>query len=258
MHSCLYLGYLQHRRLTPVEHAFRYGLYLAYLDLDELPDLLACGYGLSRARFSAASFLRRDHFGDPQVPLPEAVREIVAQQTGSRPTGPIRLLTLLRNWGHYFCPLSLYYCFDPTGQTVDTVVAEVSNNPWHERHLYVLGSGNRIDGAPEFRFHHPKSFHVSPFMGMDMDYDWRLVEPRPTLTATIVNMRGDERLFEASLVLHRRELGRGTMFRTLLQHPWMTARVVQAIYWQALRLWWKKCPYYPHPRPGQTSEGQQQ
>lgn len=257
MHSCLYIGHLQHRRLMPVKHGFRYGLYLAYLDLDELPDLLKGNYGLSGARFSPASFLRTDHAGDPRVPLADAVREIAARQTGSRPAGPIRLLTLLRNWGHYFSPLSLYYCFDPAGRTVEAVVAEVTNTPWHERHWYVLWDGNRVGGPSGLRFLHPKGFHVSPFMGMNMNYEWELDQPGPTLSVAIANTLAGERLFEVSLALRRRELGRGAMFRTWLRHPWMTARVVKGIYWQALRLWWKKCPYHPHPQPASKDGGRQ-
>ena len=102
------------------------------------------------------------------VPLADAVRNLVEERTGWRPVGPIRLLTLLRNWGYYFCPLCLYYCFDRSGQTVDAVVAEVSNTPWHERHWYVLWQGNRIGEPSQLRFRHPKGFHVSPFMDMDM------------------------------------------------------------------------------------------
>jgi DUF1365 family protein len=164
------------------------------------------------------------------------------------------LLTLLRNWGHYFCPLSLYYCFDGSGQTVDAVVAEVMNTPWHERHWYVLHKGNRIGDPSQLRSRHPKGFHVSPFMDMDMVYQWHLHEPGPELSVAIANSRGDQRLFDVSLALKRRELSRWSMLSALARHPWMTGRVVQAIYWQAFRLWWKKCPFYAHPECGEGSE----
>jgi uncharacterized protein len=254
MLSCIYQGTVQHRRLSPALHVFRYGLYLLYLDLDELPTLLQSGMGLYGARFSPASFCRTDHIGDPNIPLADAVRNLVEERTSWRPAGPIRLLTLLRNWGHYFCPLCLYYCYDRSGRTVDAVVAEVSNTPWHERHWYVLWSSNRIAEAPQLRFRHPKSFHVSPFMGMDMEYEWHLNTPGARLNAAIVNFRRGERLFDVSLALERREFGPWAMFRTLARHPWMTGRVTQAIYWQAFRLWRKKCPYYPHPDSQNGSE----
>jgi DUF1365 family protein len=257
MESCLYEGYLQHRRLSPAEHVFRYTLYLVSLGLDELPAVLGGGYGLHRATFSQASFLRRDHLGDAGVPLAEAVRNLVETRTGWRSAGPVRLLTLLRNWGHYFCPLSLYYCFDGTGQTVDAVVAEVTNTPWHERHWYVLWQGNRIGEPPQLRFRHPKGFHVSPFMDVDMSYDWHLRTPGAELSVAIVNSRGDERMFDVSLAMKRRGLSRWSMLRALIRHPWMTGRVTHAIYWQAFRLWRKKCPFYPHPQHGRKSEAEQ-
>lgn len=254
MHSCLYQGYVQHRRVSPAEHVFRYGLYLAYLDLDELPSLLAGGYGLTRARFAPASFCRGDHLGDPQTALPDAVRDLVESRTGRRPAGPIRLLTLLRNWGYYFCPLGLYYCFDPHGETVNAVVAEVSNTPWREQHCYVLWDGNRIGDPPQLRFQHPKDFHVSPFMDMEMRYQWHLQAPGEQLSVGIASSRGDDPLFDVSLVLDRRELSSAGMLRMLTRHPWMAGRVIQAIYWQAFRLWRKKCPFYTHPKYRERSE----
>lgn len=256
MRSCLYQGYVQHRRLSPAEHVFRYGIYLAYLDLEELPALLEGGYCLGRARFAPASFRRSDHLGDPQVPLADAVRNLVEERAGWRPDGPICLLTLLRNWGYYFCPLSLYYCIEPGGDTVEAVVAEVTNTPWHERHWYVLDAGNREGEPPQLRFRHRKGFHVSPFMDMDMQYEWRFRPPGAELSVAIVNTRGDERLFDVSLVLKRREWSRRSMLRVLAGHPWMTGRVTQAIYWQAFRLWWKKCPFYPHPKRREMVQGQ--
>jgi len=257
VHSCIYTGHVRHRRLTPAEHVFRYKLYLVYLDLEELPALLEGGYGLYRTRFSPASFCRADHLGDPRVPLADAVRNLVQQRAGWRPVGPIRLLTLLRNWGYYFCPLCLYYCFDRSGQTVDAVVAEVSNTPWNERHWYVLHGGNRIGEPSQLRFRHPKGFHVSPFMDMDMLYHWHLRAPGARSHVAIVNSRADRRPFDVSLALKRRDLSRWSMLRSLVRHPWMSARVIQAIYWQAFRLWRKQCPHYAHPKYVRGSEPRQ-
>jgi len=254
--SCIYEGSVQHRRLSPVEHQFRYGLLMAYLDLDELPDLLGSGVGLRASRFSPASFCREDHLGDPAVPLPQAVRDLVRTKTGTEPSGPVRLLTLLRNFGYYFNPLSLYFCFDRAGTEVEVIVAEVTNTPWVERHWYVLWSGNRIGEPHQLRFRHPKAFHVSPFMDMHAQYEWQLNRPGPRLGVSLANVRDGRRVFEVTMGLERRELTREAMSRALARHPFMTARVTQAIYWQALRLWLKRTPYYPHPGHEQPEAGQ--
>jgi uncharacterized protein len=254
MHSCLYHGYVQHRRLSPAKHVFRYGLYLAYVDLAELPTLLAGRYGVGRGRFAPASFFRADHLGDADRPLADAVADLVEQRSGRRPEGPVRLLTPLRNWGYYFSPLSLYYCFDRAGQKVDTVVAEVTNTPWLERHWYVLDARNQCGKPSQLRYRHPKDFHVSPFLDMDLQYEWFLREPGEQLKVAIVNSQGGQRVFDVSMVLRRRELSRRSVRRTLIRHPWMTGRMVQAIYWQAVWLWWKKCPFYAHPTTLPESE----
>jgi len=162
--------------------------------------------------------------------------------------GPIRLLTQLRRYGYYFSPLNLYYCFDRDGSEVQSVVAEVSNTPWREMHCYVLWSGNRVGSSERLRFHHSKGFHVSPFMDMDFDYHWQLNNPAQALKVNLANHRSGQRVFAADMVLQRRPLTRVQNFRSWLRYPWSTAQVVVAIYYQALRLWMKKCPYYPHPR----------
>ena len=248
MHSCIYVGRVQHRRFSPTEHRFRYGLSLVYLDLEEVPGLLHGGCGLYQGHFSPGSFRRDDHLGDAATPLADSVRELVAAKTGDRPVGPIRLLTQLRRYGYYFSPLNLYYCFDRNGSEVQSVVAEVSNTPWREMHCYVLWSGNRVWSSERLRFHHSKGFHVSPFMDMDFDYHWRLNNPAQALKVNLANHRSGQRVFAADMVLQRRPLTRVQNFRSWLRYPWSTAQVVVAIYYQALRLWMKKCPYYPHPR----------
>ena len=253
MNSCIYTGHLQHKRLVPLPHRFRYRLFMLYLDLDELPDLTERGLP-SRSRLSLLSFQREDHLGDPNRPLREAVEDLVEERTQTRPKGPIRLLTLPRNGGYYFSPINLYYCFSPSEDRVETVVAEVSNIPWREMHCYVLSDRNRTGKPNQLHFDHPKGFHVSPFMDMDMRYDWRLTVPGDRLSVGITNRRAKQRLFQAALTLTRRTLSRASLARTFLCYPWWNARIVLGIHYQALRLWRKGCPYYPHPKHAATGE----
>ena len=179
--------------------------------------------------------------------MADAVRDLVEAETGERPGGPIRLLTQLRRYGYYFSPLNLYYCFDRGGKDVETVVAEVSNTPWLERHYYVLWRGNRMGPANRLRFRHRKGFHVSPFMDMEFDYQWQLNTPGKTLKVVLANQQAGQRVFVAHMALRRRPLTRGQVIRSWVRFPWMTVQVVSAIYFEAFRLWMKKCPYYPHP-----------
>ncbi len=248
MQSCLYEGQVTHCRLEPVTHRFRYRLYMAYLDLGEWRASAEVRRVISDRRFAAASFVPTDHLQGVAESLEEGIRELVARESGVRPAGPIRLLTQLRHFGYYFSPLNLFYCYDLQGERIEAVVGEVTNTPWREQHHYVLSTANGGHDARWLRFRHAKQLHVSPFLDMHYDYHWRLSTPEDKLRVHLENWKQGRRVFAAAMSLSRRPLTRRQLARTVLQYPMMTAEIMAAIYWQALRLWWKKCPVYSHPR----------
>ncbi len=261
--SAVYEGWIRHRRFEPVEHEFRYRLFLMYLDLDELPRVLD-RYPLWSARRPAPSrFRRADFIGDPQRPLAECARDAVEEQTGARPAGPVRMLANLRTLGHVFNPVCLYYCFDAAGEQVEAVVADVSNIPWGERHPYVLARNGRQGAVLAQEL--DKALHVSPLMAMDQTYTFRASEPGQRLSVQIESRPvqrvhplpggqsvapagGDSKQFDATLSLRRRELSGPLLSWMLLRYPAMSLQVVAKIYAQALRLKLKGAPYFPHPQ----------
>jgi DUF1365 family protein len=185
-HSALYVGTIRHRRFAVRRHELLHRISMAYLDLDELPQLL--GGRLVRRRPGFVRFRRADYLGDPAVPLADSVRELVGE------AARVRLLTNLRTLGHCFNPVSFYYCFDDA-ERLRTVVAEVTNTPWGERHAYVLDAR---------RSEHDKAMRVSPFMGMDQRYTVSLAPPGPTLSVHIESREEDGKAFDATLNLRRR------------------------------------------------------
>lgn len=246
LHSCIYHGYVEHTRLHPLRHQFRYSAFMMYLDLAEL-DLVFRGSWFWSTRWpTIAWFRRRDHLGDPHQPLDEAVRDLVEQQAGTRPAGSIRLLTNLRYFGYVMNPVSYYYCFDQE-ESLQAVVAEIHNTPWGERHCYVIPKHIDQSNDSAIRFEHPKAFHVSPFMPMDLRYHWQFKTPGSDLDVKVSLSREEQHLFHAELTLFRLPLTRWNRTRTLVRFPCMTAKVIAAIYWQALRLRWKNIPHYAHP-----------
>lgn len=238
--SCVYEGQVRHRRMEPVEHSFVYSMFMMYVDLAELPELLRGRWLWSAERPALARFKREDHLGDPAVPLEESVRRLVESRLGRRPEGPIRLLTHFRYYGYVFNPVSFYYCYDAAGRSVSAVVAEVNNTPWGERHCYVL---DKRTAGPNGRFKFEKSFLVSPFIDLDVGYDWTFTEPGERILVHMENLKEGRTFFDATMTLRRRPLNGATLASCLARYPFMTGKVIAAIYWQAARLWLKGIPF---------------
>jgi DUF1365 family protein len=257
--SCLYEGSVRHRRTKPRDE-FHFPLFMAYVDLDELPALFDASRLWSSRRPALAWFRRADYLGDPATPLREAVAATVAEKTGASVDGPIRVLTHLRYFGHCFNPVSFYYCHDAPGEHVTAVVAHVTNTPWGERHAYVMPVRERSDHGSTSVLHgrFAKALHVSPLMGMAHTYDWRLSEPGERLSVHIESTRDDNgrRAFDATLSLRRREITPGSLRGALVRYPALTLRLTARIYAHALRLRLRGAGYHAHPGGGCTPDGE--
>lgn len=248
MNSALYIGHLQHRRHAPKANHFRYRIFMLLIDLDELPGLFDRFWLWSARHPALAWFRRKDYHGDAKKSLSDAVRGTVQQHTGTRPTGRIRLLTHLRYFGYNFNPVSFYYVYDAADKHVETIVAEITNTPWKQRHCYVLSTDRATkDAVKQWQWQFDKAFHVSPFMPMDMQYGWRFSKPDESLRVHMENWRDNQKQFDATLTLQRRDISSASLSKALLAFPLMTLEVVTLIHWQALKLLFKRVPFFTHP-----------
>lgn len=271
MHSCIYEGNVMHRRFEPVDHDFNYRVFMMYLDLDEIDDVFGGRWLWSAHRPALARYKREAYPGEPGEPLDLTIRNMVERDSGHRPQGPIRLLTHLRYFGYGFNPVSFFYCFSPSGQDLEAVVAHVTSTPWGETHSYVvtppvetsqditshlITSQVRTSQSPSQEDQVPRSgivnsadkaLHVSPFMPMALRHEFRFGVPSDRLQVHMTNRRQNRAVFSADLSMDRKEISTASLTAALAKYPFMTGRVVLGIYYQALRLYLKRIHYHPHP-----------
>jgi uncharacterized protein len=245
MESAFYFGTLRHRRFRPVRHEFTYGVFLAFMDVDRIPELTRISRMLSYNRFNWASFNECDHFGDPRIPLRQRLERDASSSGVQLPGGPIFLLTHLRYLGYNFNPVSFFYCYD-THERLQLVLAEV-NSTYGETHNYWLSESNQLAADNAKRYRCPKLMHVSPFMGMTLDYTFTMTPPDQRLVVHMDTIENGQAFFDATLNLQRKAWTADSLHRAVAAHPWMTAKVIAAIHWEALRLFLKKVPVFKHP-----------
>jgi DUF1365 family protein len=245
LYSALYIGSVRHRRYAPKVNSFRYRLFYAYLDLDELDEIFAGRWLWSAHRTAPIRFDRKDYLRPTQQPLKSAALDIIERSLGRRPSGSVRLLTHLRHFGYCFNPVSFYYAYE--GDRLDAILAEITNTPWGERHQYVLDVQKAPKDGDSSLFQFAKSFHVSPFLPMQVDYSWRFSEPGNSLHVHMTDRIDNAVIFDATLSMQRQTITGIRLAAALLSFPLMTLKVILLIHWQALRLWWKRVPFHSHP-----------
>lgn len=243
--SCFYDGVVMHRRLRPKRHKLTYHVRSALFDLDELPrlDRTIPGFGYNRS--APMSFHDRDHGPGDGRPLKPWIEQQLVSVGLSPDGGPVRLLCYPRMFGYVFNPLSVYFCYR-TGGSLIGIVHEVSNT-FGEKHWYVIPANQSADGFITQTC--AKSMYVSPFIAMDMTYDFKIKPPGDDIAVAITDRDRDGALLHASFHGERLALTPRSALGSIATFPLMTLKVIVGIHWEALRLWLKGVPLVARPQP---------
>lgn len=242
--SAIYAGTVTHRRLRPKRHRMRYRVFSLLLDVDEIPELCGRLHWLSHRRFNLFSFDERDHADGTGTSLRAWVEHHLTRAGVDIDGGPIRLLAMPRVLGYGFNPISVWFCYHRFGGLA-ALLYEV-HNTFGERHTYL------IPVAPDDELKNinqtcAKALHVSPFMAMNMRYDFSVHAPDDCLHLAIRGSDEQGPLIVAVLAARRRDLNDAALLRIFFVTPLLTLKVIAGIHWEAARLWVKGLRFHPRP-----------
>lgn len=225
--------------MLPKKHMFNYNIFMFYLNLDEIDELAKNNLLISRNRFNIFSFRDNDYFKEKQGnSVKEKVIHYLNTQNINLTGGKIMLLTHLRTMGYIFNPVSFYFCFNNEGKPV-CVVAEITNT-FKEMKLFLL---KKFENG-RFEEQHQKLFYVSPFIGLDDWFDFRLKIPGEKLDIHIDDFRDGNKFFFSTLNGNKKPITNSQLFLYMLRYPMVTLKIIVLIHWQALKLWLKGINYH--------------
>ncbi len=241
--SALYVGQVAHARARPRRHRLSYRLYSMLFDLDELPALSRRLRLFGHNRFALLSFHDRDHGDGSATPLRAQIDARLAE-AGIAAGGRIAVLCYPRVLGTAFNPLSTFFCHRPDGRLA-AILYEV-NNTFGQRHSYLIPVDS--DAVP-VRQSCAKAFYVSPFMAMDLRYDFTVRPPAAEVSITVRGSDAEGTVITANFAGTRRDLSDAALLGAFLRHPLLTLKVLGGIHWEALKLLAKGLRLLPRPAP---------
>jgi len=230
-HSGLYRGTVVHDRVRPRRHHLRYRLLMMCFDLSELTGLAGASRVLSHNKFNLFSFYDRDHGDGSDRPLRTQIVDRLREADIDLDGGTIRLLCLPRILGYVFNPISVYYCQDADG-VLRAMIYEV-NNTFGERHSYLIPVK---EPSNQIRQSCAKRLHVSPFMDMDMTYDFCVTQPGANVSISISGRDADGPLIATAFAGRRHEISDRALVSAFFSYPLLTFAVIAGIHWEALKL----------------------
>lgn len=228
--NAIYTGRVAHNRLG--KHRLSYNVFMLALDVDDIPALAKRLRLFAHNRANIVSVYDRDYGGRIDQPIRPQIEGHLREANIAWNGGAITLLTMPRLFNYVFNPLSVYFCWRPSGELA-ALVYEVSNT-FGERHFYAMTPITNADG--KVRQSCEKAFFVSPFLEMDLRYEFTVTPPCEKARVAMRVMRGQEAVLTASFSGAHSALTDANLLRACAGNPLMTLKVIFAIHWEALKM----------------------
>jgi len=240
-----------HARLKPKVHRFSYNVFSILIDLDRLKEVESKSIFFSVNRANISSFYEKDHGARDGSRLRQHIDNLLVDGGIPRPT-KVMLWCNPRIFGYTFNPLSIYYCYDATDE-LSCVVYQV-HNTFGQSHSYVAQITKLNDGAPDtIRQSADKRFYVSPFLDMDLRYDFRLNRPDQALRIRILEHDSTGPILAATFSGNRKAFKSMNLLLGICKNLGLTWKIMAGIHFEALFLWLKGIGIRPRPNPPQNA-----
>lgn len=239
--TCLYVGEVVHRRLSPVHHQLRYKVYNLFIDVNEIDAVAKRLKFLSYNRFNLFALSDAEFGAGDGTTIKDHAWSLVQQSQNGGHIKRIFMFCYPSVLGRIFNPLTTYYCFSADDQ-LQLMIYEVSNT-FGERHSYVVP----VDGTSNQSCE--KRFYVSPFNKVEGHYDFTIAAPHEQLKLGIRLTDSNGPCLNAWFSGTRQELTDSALLRSFFSLPLLPLKILGGIHWEALKLLLKGMRLQHRPEP---------